>query len=372
MLAEDKMAAEFFGADPLKGDDARAYLIERYGVEAAKFLLSSKHASNSKIQVEARLKALAKALGPSIVTTLVETIEHGGWFTKGAASAMFAGLTPTNQTMMPLVSILERDSDFDAQRIAIEALGYLRAYGWSFKLEEFCQTGRWNGRPNLEEPNHYAFGKLASYVVEALARFSSFGPEYYSLSQLRRFMLFDKKHRPNVTPDAFYLVRRRAADFGPNTVDYFVDAWNEDHSEEWRGLTCEILAQMCSVRSAKFLLEIATSQAIELSVRTSASIALGNIQDIKVAQRVADCVRAGVSGIDKLDWAFSSLRRLSVDWSGTDEFAENILSRREDDEPACQLRYSFAPAGDLKVRNNLNDLLDSRFKLCEMDVGACA
>jgi hypothetical protein len=109
-------------------------------------------------------------------------------------------------------------------------------------------------------------------------------------------------------------------------------------------LCIEVLHQIAPLRAEKFLQEAATATSLPASVRRSASIALGEIRHPQAAQRLATALRDPAVDRTYLDWAFSTLSAVSVDWSGASDYIDEVLG--QGDEPSRQLRYSLALRGD--------------------------
>ena len=77
------------------------------------------------------MKTIAAALGMQIAPYLAHVISSGTLSSKLVTASCFAGLEECDASTMPLIHsyILERGGNFDAERLAIEALGYLGTHG---------------------------------------------------------------------------------------------------------------------------------------------------------------------------------------------------------------------------------------------------
>ena len=243
-------------------------------------------------------------------------------------------------------------------------LGFLGANQWYYTLQEFAQTGTWGSKAQYED--HYSFEKLSSYVLEALVRFMGHEKEthnrYTLYSSIRDFARVKDEKHPNRFPRAADLIERAGYVLSARSVDAFTGAWEHETNDEWRQLTCRLLGVIRSIRSAGFLFDIVTDLRQSDDVRTSASIALGELRDIRVAERLASRIREGGPEINSLAFAFSTLRMVPTDWSGTQSFAERILQFGES-ELTWRLRYSLAVVGDKSVKAALINQLDSKHSM---------
>jgi hypothetical protein len=89
-------------------------------------------------QVERRLARLAAATDPRSLDYLLGVIRDGSWHSGSSAAPAFAGLrSRLSSAQEGLVAILKKGS-IDAQRHAIEALGYLGANDLAFEIAEFA------------------------------------------------------------------------------------------------------------------------------------------------------------------------------------------------------------------------------------------
>src|SRR5918995_441363 len=145
--------ADFFGNDPLRGEDAAIALVDELGPAAIQTLipLSSSLPGSLSIQVELRLKAVALRLGPSIADYLASVIANSHWHSKRAAASCYGAFEDSPAVEAPLVAILERRGDFDAERIAIEALTNLGADRWASDLVTYAKRDSW--RPGFDRAN---------------------------------------------------------------------------------------------------------------------------------------------------------------------------------------------------------------------------
>lgn len=357
----EALAKDFFGSNPLAGDDALWTLAAMQPQAAIALIFDFEGAANSSPQVELRLKSLVAALGPGVIDKLTDIIRAGAWHSAGAAAACFAGLPRTDASSKPLIDILKKGDTVDVERRCIEALGYLRADGWSFYLEDFSRAGRWTDE-RLPQIYRYAFEKFSSSVIQTLVRFAGAAGEtnrHSLLYQLRDYVELRQRILPNFSPSGYELAENVAYELGTSCVDDLVDLWRNGASEDWRLLTCRLFESIRSVRSARFLLEVIGSPGLSDPMRTRASIALGELRDPRVAARVVAHIRERGPGCSHLGWAYSALRSLPIDWSGTEWYCDEILGQGESNEPCCQLRYALAIVGDARIEAALVEGLDS-------------
>ena len=358
---------DFYGADPLRGEDARLFLLSTDKGVSLEGLVCAEGANTNNWQVEMRLEDIARSTPPSpaIANSLARCISEERWATKGAAACCFGGFAGVPGLEAPLVEIFERSGDFDAERMAIEALGRLGADGWWHEIERYSRSGNWRTGELTERERiyHYAFDKLAPYTLQAAVRLCGRTRKDGRRSDMHDYLTsyFDlfESTLANRFPDASHLVGSLSRELKPASVDPLVKSWARRTGQEWRSLVLSLLRDMRAVRSARFLLEVATDPTLDISLRISASIALGELRDVQVADRVAQHIRSGKRDTDSLHWAYSALRMVPIDWSGCERFEDELLAGG-DSEPALQLRYSLALAGDMRVRDALIDGLDSR------------
>lgn len=359
-----EMVRKFYGKDPLAAQDALAELVKTLGRDAIEAIVPSEipSFSTSSWAVEGRLKAAAEILGPGIVPHLVNVISSGPWRSKILASPCFAGLQAFNETLdAGLIRILEQGRDVDAERIAIEALGYLGAEGWGYRLQAYAQLGIWGAPADHDRISQYTFDKLSSYVLEALARFAAQCKDRnrcsHLVEQLAEYAELREKHLSSRSPDSYQLIGRHGREFTEWSVDPVIRHWGPHADARIQRMGMDVLHDIAPLRASRFLLETAINPAVAPAVRTGASIALGALREPRAAERLAAALRDPSIDRTHLDWAFSTLRAVPVDWSGSDDYAEVVLA--EGFEPAAQLRYSFAVRGDDRCLPDLIDELDA-------------
>src|SRR5215211_4937548 len=128
MSSISDLVKDFYGNDPIAGEDASQELLKTWRPEAIEALIPLDEGAYSEThQVESRLKYVTSILGNKILPHLVRAISTGPWRSKTKAAICFSGLKDSDETEQPLIQILQRGSNFDAERLAIESLGRLGA-----------------------------------------------------------------------------------------------------------------------------------------------------------------------------------------------------------------------------------------------------
>jgi hypothetical protein len=361
------LARDFFGRDPIRGEDASLELLRRLGPSAIETLIPLRvpledRRTYPSLQTAARLKSVSERLGPSIVPYLTRVIEEGPWFSKANAAACFAGFEDRREIEAPLLAVLERASDFDAERLAIEALTYLGADKWAWDLAYYSTAGVWRPGTRVEwdDVDRYAFGKTSAYVLEAIARFvaNARTPErVHALFQLlTQFIEQRERHLPGDWPDSYHVAARQTGHFTGWVLDPMIALWGRGQNEALKTLCLKALEQVAPLRGAGFLLETATDQRAPSSVRTSASIALGELRHPGAAHLLADSLREPSVDRTDLAWAFSTMYAVPADWTGLEDYVDELLGFRG--EVHARLCLSLALRKDRRIERRLIDRLD--------------
>jgi hypothetical protein len=366
MSLKAQVIEDFYGNDPLLGDNACEEL-ESIGPEAIKDLVPAANCRmTTSSQVELRAERIGKHLGRGIVSHLIKQIVDGTWESKLVAAYFFAGIPKSDEVTSMLIGVLKDNSDVDANRLTIEALGRYGASGWASDLSDFARSGSWADSPRSYDDggvrSKYHFAKYSSYVLEALTIFAAKAATKEDAARqlwaLTEFAVLRQKELCNHTPDAYQLIAGHEYQFTPIVVDELIQQWHEHQDPQIVELCCGILGAIAPIRAGKFLLEVATSRTATKSQRVAASIALGEIRVPEVATRVAEAIRTPGTDRTYLDWAISSLFAVGVSWDGCDEFVDSIS--KSDTEPSSQLLYSRAVRGDVSVKSLLIGRLDHR------------
>jgi hypothetical protein len=353
----------FYDNDPLDGEQAASELLEKWKANAIESLVPLETALyRSSPQVELRLRSVASRLGVQIVPHLVRAISSAPWGSKMSAAICFSGLRSSHETEDPLIEILRSAGDFDAERLAIESLGRLDAQHLAYDLERFAMRGVWKSGAddNPARISDYAFEKLSSFVLEALTRFAAKASDRGNADRMFRdlasFIILRQTHLPNRSLNSYMLVERLSHEFTVWSIDPMIEHWGGSSDENLQRLCTDILREVAPVRAARFLLETAISPKRSDSVRRGASLALAELRVPQVAQRLANALRDPKVDRTYLDWPFSTLFALPIDWSGLSGYVDELL--RIDNEPADQLHYSLAFRRDSRYHKDLVERLD--------------
>lgn len=357
------LVRDFYGNDPIAGEDASQELLKNRSAEAIEALIPLDAGEYSEsYQVELRLKYVASVLGNGVLPHLVRAIASAPWRSKCKAAVCFSGLKHSEETEQPLIAILKAAPHFDAERLAIESLGRLGAYGWADELEQYGRFGIWRPRSALDFGlvSEYAFEKLSSYIIEAFTRFAALAVDpihcHKMFAELTKVIELKQTRLSHVWPSGYELVQRNSNEFAEWSVNAIVEYWGRSENENLQRLCMDIFGAIAPLQAAKFLLETAISPDKSDVVRRSASIALGEIRLPQVAQDLAEALNNPSVDRKHLGWAFSTLYAVPAEWSGLSWYVDEVLTG--DEHQACQLRYSLALKGDDRGRAQLIDGLD--------------
>ncbi len=362
-MSTAELVERFFGRDPLLGEDAYLELVARQGTAAIETLIPLQGKGHShSVQVVGRLKAIAERLGASIAPYLARVIAEGNWFAKMSAAACYAGLDNSPEIEEPLLSVLRKSGDFDAERMAIEALTFLGADRWAMEIVAHSKSGFWDARSNgpSEMLSIYPFEKLSSYALEALARFVANARSRDRVGSLfellTEFIELREEHLSNRVPTSYQLVQRHTPRFTGWVLDPMIELWGRSTNESLRRLCMDTLAEVVPLRGGRFLLDTVTDAEAPQSVRTGASIALGELRNPAAARLVSERLRDSAFDRSHLDWAFSTLYAVRVDWPNVNDYVDDLLACRN--EVSARLAYSLALRGERRIENLLVSRLD--------------
>jgi hypothetical protein len=196
-MVDSQYLADFFGRDPLKGEQALERLAPLGSEILAALLPVEGPPFSSSQQSMVRLRRLCRILGRTAIPHLIEAIKSAPWHTKTQASPCFAAFTEDWEAFSDRRRLLEI-TDFDVRRIGIEAIGYYGKPGISSDI--------WNVTcyDHIEEPSlaskysTYSFGKLMSHAVEAFIRIFGVSGNYQYLQlveKLREILRWTPKMR---------------------------------------------------------------------------------------------------------------------------------------------------------------------------------
>ena len=363
MTTTAQLVEAFFGRDPLRGEDAYIELLREQGAGAIETLIPLQGIPDSRsTQISARLKSVAERLGPAIVPYLASVIAEGSWPAKLAAASCFAAFNDEPEIEAPLLKVLERGDDFDAERTAIEALTYLGADGWAWDLVQYAKHGEWRPGTDMD------WDDVSEYPFEKLSCVCPPGPRPLRGERqepgARRFPLpaAHRLHRSAAAapaqPFALELYPRQLAHgllhrMGARSRHRVMGQKREREAETSMprdpGAGCSssrrpIPTRDC-VRPGGF-----PRHPDERLDRT------GWLRHPLAARLLAEALQKPSTDRAYLDWAFSTLYAVPVEWSGLEEYVDSLLEGRT--QQSARLAYSLALKGDRRVEARLIERLD--------------
>lgn len=315
------------GTDPCVGEDAIEPLAAA-GPEMLALLLARTDSTPQQVH---RLRKLCARLGFDALNPLIEAIRGGSWNVKLAAAPCFSALEENNNASYALYNLL-KTQDFDVQRLAIAAAGHL---GYSSRIRwEITRLVIYDDL-NVERISldHYSFGKLYSYAIEALGRGFARTGEVSELNHIREF--FDVCEREGRGPDARDALAGGLEDLKPIAVDQLVVDWLPRPNGHWAELALGALTRLRPRRVVEPVAACLYDARSE--VRVAAGICLGGMSDDAAAQAVARAIRDGVP-MDGASWATSALYWRQIDWPNPEQFIELA---RNNSEVSGQMKVSL-------------------------------
>ena len=129
--------------------------------------------------------------------------------------------------------------------------------------------------------SNYAYGKLSSYGLQALARCAARARDPDRIGSLLRSVdFFDSVRRccPMSVPDGYTLLRGVGREFSERTVDPMITLWGRHAEPALQKLCMSLLCDIAPLRAAGFLLDAATNPLLDTEVRGIAALALGKIR----------------------------------------------------------------------------------------------
>ena len=348
--------ADFYSRDPVVASRATEQLVAGPDpVAVIEVVVPLQGAAQAvRLGTQRRLAQLTAGLGPAVIPHLGRCLAGGGWNSKMLASACYAGLKDTPEAQAPLLAIFEAGGDFDAERLAVEAMGRLGADGWAWNIDRYACTGRWSrvSGERDDDVSNYPYGKLWSYALVAQARFVARGRGQDTVATLfgplDTALRRSRERARNVSPNALSEILGIAHEFTVRSVDPLIDRWGSDPDAELQKLCMDLLGRIAPLRASAFLMQVATDSGRADDVRLAASIALGEIRTQDTAERVAQAMAEADDHAGHLGWAATNLMAAGGDWSGSAAFVQRTLDGGG--EPAAQLSYSLAVRGDDRCR----------------------
>lgn len=372
-----RLREDFYGPDPLLGDRALKAALHELGDRAlAELLPKQSGVGATSVQIERRLAKLARAVGPSCVDQLVDIVRNGGWHPAGAAAAAFAGLHDHIDRAQPgLVALLKDDAvAIDAQRRAIEAVGYLGVHTLAFTIAEFAQFHE--SPPHAwAQPSEYYLGKFYYYVVQALVRMTARASDVdhisYCLRTLRDFVPVcdNVLGTGRVRPEDLRLVLRS---FPSRAADPLIQTWLRSNSELLQGWSVDALGDFRLNRTVPTLLDAVQNPMLDDTIRRLAGISLSQFVDPSAASQLAKRMPE-IADAPGASWAFASLYAHDVDWPSCDGLVDVVLGDSSNSsEIATHMAYALACRGDPRAEQCFERLNSTNGYIRGASAIACA
>lgn len=298
VLDENEAIARLMGKDPVLGNQAVDFFAAQ-GSEALDRLIPILSEFTSD-QVLHRLIRLFGKIGDAAVDSLLDTIEHGGWHAKVIAAKCFRDIL-SDIAKTKLGELLDH-TNMDVRRCAVDALGYMGADSWAFKIQK------------VTFPSVYDFEKLRFHAAQAFTRMiakeTSDFDVFSDLLQFEAFLEAWKEIRAAIRISSregkekesvyFYMksglvkmtweeelgqlsnaevqdVTEVFTEFTPIVVDGITSRWLNHTDPLLREFAAEALGCVRLSRSIKPLAERFYDGREEINVRVQAAIALGQI-----------------------------------------------------------------------------------------------
>jgi hypothetical protein len=130
----DKIVDRFIGLDPILGDQAKDELIA-HGEKSLDLVIDRFGRMTRTPHLQMRLGQLFGHFGDSSLDRLLNTLRSKDWHKMVDATYCFSNLS-REPAGSELVKNLSRGGNFDLSRCSIDALGYLGASRWNYKINE--------------------------------------------------------------------------------------------------------------------------------------------------------------------------------------------------------------------------------------------
>lgn len=243
-MTREQDLADFFGRDPRKGEDALERLANAGSAVLEQVLPIGGRAPEVSYQAATiRLPRLCRKLGRVAIPHLLRVIKEASWHTKTLASPCFSAFPADHAAQEGLYRLLET-TDFDIQRIAIEACGYNNYNDTRIDIVDLAKFGRL-GQPHsdLIPIDNYSMDKLHSYVIEALLRFFAHEGNALYLKLCEDFLDVCKKQFRD-SRDTGVFIRRAFRELTPRAADALIARWLVHPDAAYRGHAVNGLAQL--------------------------------------------------------------------------------------------------------------------------------
>jgi SEFIR domain-containing protein len=325
----------FLGTDPIAGEDAIGPLVAA-GPASLRALLARTTRNPQHVM---RLRKLCSRLDAGSLDPLIDLIRsvRSEVELNSAAPFCFAVLSHNNKAGYAVYDLL-KVSNFDVQRLAIEAAGHLGlSSGIRWELVRLAKHDRlealsMEGSPLLSRINEYSFTKLYRYVIWALGRGFARTGESSELDYIREFFEFCQKESSN-----YVYGRKELAsgleDLKPIAADQLIRDWLRRSEGPWAKLAVDALAHLRLGRAVEPVAACLNDPRPDL--RIAAAICLGNTGSESAARSVS----RAFTGSDGLLWAVSMLYWRDVEWPKSEQY---VQVAGEDSEISAQMLVSLA------------------------------
>lgn len=369
-MTADAAIADLFGRDPVAAEQAVTRLAEAGPSAIGSVLPLELARSFSDPAAAQRAARLAQCWGESIVPHLERCIRQGNRHVRTAAPAFFGGLHGSQQAAQALVGVLADAGDFDAERSAIQALGWLGADGYAWNVDRHVRFGQWTYETSwldgkADQVSLYEYDKLWSAGVEALVRMLAHATDSRHdiprlLGLLGDALLRQAKELPGASLSGAAIVAGLAHLFSGRHIDPLIRGWGQHASLTLRCLHLDILAAIAPVRVTDHLIALATQTANPPQLRHCASGALAEIRHRDASRKLADCLAGAGHDDDEalsaLGWAASTLYVAGGERGDNAAFYDALAD--DPGEAGAQYRFALAVRGDHSASDRLVDLLD--------------
>ncbi len=344
-----RLQADFFSRDPVLGDRALKRALAEYPEQSLSIFVPTENGFGCpSYQVERRLARLAAANETRSLDYLVGVIREGSWHSASSAAPAFAGLRSQKSSATgKLVGLLKKGT-IDAQRHAIEALGFLGISDYAFDIAEFAQYNEWISRDvDRGEPSKYYMEKFSHFAVQALIRMTA---PLTSADDIDRCLRALKSFLPVCEKVlggdriSIWDIRNVQHHFPARAADPIIETWIHGDSPLLQECGVEALGHIRLNRTVDFLLDVLENQTFSGAALQSAGISVSQFASGVAAAQLAkrlDRLRAAPGAL----WAFAALYAHDAAWPQCDDLVESALAI-PNSEIAAHMMYSLACRGD--------------------------
>nr|KZA98539.1 hypothetical protein A4A59_27045 [Rhizobium leguminosarum] len=324
----------FLGTDPIKGEEALGELAA-HGASIITRLLQE-GTGRFGVQQTLRMRKLCTLIGQDALTPLIDAIRSGEWHVKTAAAPCFSAFEKRNSAAQHALFELLKNSEFDTRRLTIEASGYA---GYSSNIRwELARLAKFD-KLYTEDENadiyDYSFGKLFSYVCEALARGFALTGDESELTHLMEF--YELCVRLGKGWSAENSIENGLNSLKPVAADSLLKDWLLQPDGPYTKLALTALGQLRNQRTVSAVASRLFDQRDDISL--SAGVCLGYIGSSMTARLVAEAFESGSYNSGGF-WAASMLYGYGNDWPAEKHLVDTALTGYS--EVAGQMLVSLA------------------------------